>query len=75
LPSLQVVSRLRDQIQREEAGLQDIAQVGALGADAQIIQHHVALGILELGGLALGLEGLLDGGKVLVTGTLRKRTR
>ena len=58
-----------------ERRLQNIAQVGALGADAQVVQHHVALGILELGALALGLERLLDGGQVLVTGTLRKQAR
>jgi hypothetical protein len=56
--------------------LQDIAQVGALGADAEVVQHHIALAVVELGGLALGLERLLDGVEVLATGgTLRKQRR
>jgi hypothetical protein len=53
--------------------IQDIAQVSPLGANAQVVQHHVALGELELGALALGLERLLDGLEVLVPGTLRRQ--
>ncbi len=56
--------------------LEDVAQIGPLGADAQVVEHHIAVRVLELGALALGLERLLDGVEVLVTaGTLPRQTR
>ena len=56
--------------------IQDVAQIGPFGTNAEIVQHRVALSELELGSLALGLQRLLDGVEILVpTGTLRRRTR
>jgi hypothetical protein len=66
-----------DECSESDQILQDVAQVGALGADAQVVQHHIALRVGELGALAFGLERLLDGGEILVAGriTLRKQRR
>ncbi len=51
--------------------LQDIAEISALGANSEVIEHDIALTILELSPLGLRVLGLLDGLKVLVaTGTL-----
>lgn len=46
--------------------LLDIFKIGALGADAQVVEHYVALLVRELGALGLGLLGLCDGLKVLI---------
>jgi len=69
-----LVSRLLGNCLEKEL-LQDVAQIGPLGAHAEVVQHHVALRELELGALALGLERRLDGVEVLVTGTLPTHTR
>lgn len=46
--------------------LENVVKLVALGADAEVVKHNVALGVCELGALALGLERLLLGFKVLV---------
>ena len=43
------------------AFLQDVFEVCSLGADAEVIQHHAALRVLELGSLGLRLHGGSDG--------------
>jgi hypothetical protein len=55
--------------------LQDVFEVGALGADAQVVEDGITLLVLELGGVALLLLSLLDGGEMrAVTGRLGRLT-
>ena len=46
--------------------LQDVFEVGALGADTQVVEHRVALGKLELGRDGLRGLGRFDGAEELV---------
>jgi len=46
--------------------LQNVAEVVSLGSDAEIVEHDIAFRVLELGALGLGLEGFLDGIKILI---------
>lgn len=50
--------------------LQDVAQVCPLRADTEIVEHHVTLGVLELGTVALFLQSVLNSVEVLVSATL-----
>lgn len=47
--------------------IQDVFQIFPLGSNAEIVEHHITLGVLELGPLALGSHGLLDSIEVFVT--------
>ena len=41
---------------------EDVGEVGAEGADAEVVERDVALFVCELGAGGLGLLGRLDGG-------------
>jgi hypothetical protein len=61
-PSLRIVSR--QGFGHHHKDLQDVFQVGALGADAQVVEDGVALLVVKLGGVTLGLLGRFDGVEV-----------